>query len=77
MRTNIEIDDELMAEMLRASGQRTTKAAVEEAMRFYLLAERRKQAIRNLAGIGWDGETEKMPFLREFAEDGTPLDELE
>ena len=33
MRTNIDIDDELMAQAMKATGQRTKKAAVEEALR--------------------------------------------
>ena len=33
MRTNIEIDDELMEKAMKATGQRTKKAAVEAALR--------------------------------------------
>ena len=34
-RTNIDIDDDLMAATLAASGRTTKKGAVEEAMRHY------------------------------------------
>ena len=33
MRTNIEIDDDLLAEAMEAAGQTTKKATVEEALR--------------------------------------------
>ena len=33
MRTNIDIDDELLAETMRVTGQKTKKGAIEEAMR--------------------------------------------
>ena len=33
MRTNIVIDDQLMADAMRASGAKTKKEAVEEALR--------------------------------------------
>jgi Arc/MetJ family transcription regulator len=36
MRTNIEIDDTLMAEALKASGARTKREAVELALRTLL-----------------------------------------
>ncbi|HEV8383702.1 MAG TPA: type II toxin-antitoxin system VapB family antitoxin [Candidatus Acidoferrales bacterium] len=58
MRTNIEIDDRLMRQALRASGARTKRAAVEEGLR--LLIQTRAQAgIRKLRGkIEWDGDLE-------------------
>lgn len=42
-RTNIDIDDELMAAAMQASGLKTKKAVVEEALR---LVARRKQLNR-------------------------------
>lgn len=42
MRTNIEIDDRLMAKALRASGLKTKRAVVEEGLR--LVIQRRRQA---------------------------------
>ncbi|RYE84693.1 MAG: type II toxin-antitoxin system VapB family antitoxin [Hyphomicrobiales bacterium] len=73
MRTNIDIDDELLAETMRVTGQKTKKGAIEEAMRLVTRKARLKQAIDNLAGIGWDaGMTlDEMRSDREFAEDGT------
>jgi Arc/MetJ family transcription regulator len=71
MRTNIDIDDELMAETMKATGQKTKKGAVEEAMRRAVRNARLKQAIDDLAGIGWEGDLEEMRRDRQFAEDGT------
>jgi Arc/MetJ family transcription regulator len=56
MRTNIDIDDRLMREAMRASGERTKRAVVEQALR--LLVQTRAQAgIRRLRGkIQWQGD---------------------
>jgi Arc/MetJ family transcription regulator len=56
MRTNIDIDDELLAEAMMATGLPTKKATVEEALRRLVQQHRRRQAIANLAGLGWEGK---------------------
>ena len=55
MRTNIDIDDGLMREAMRASGAATKKAAVEAGLR--LLVQTFSQgAIRKLQGkVRWEG----------------------
>lgn len=60
MRTNIEIDDQLMRQAMRTSGERTKRATVEEALR--LLVKVRSQAsIRRLRGkIRWEGDLDEM-----------------
>lgn len=56
MRTNIDIDDELMAEALRRSGAQTKRAAVEEGLRL-LIKTRRQGGIRKLRGkVKWEGD---------------------
>jgi len=60
MRTNIDIDDELMEEAMKATGQRTKKAAVEEALRQAVQAARRRRALEELHGIGWEGNLDAM-----------------
>lgn len=56
MRTNIEIDERLMREALRASGRRTKRAVVEEALRL-LVRTRAQVRIRRLRGqIRWTGD---------------------
>ncbi len=56
MRTNIEIDDRLMAEAMAATGLTTKRETVEAALR--LLARRKRQAgIRDLFGqVDWQGD---------------------
>lgn len=56
MRTNIDIDDELMALALRASEASTKRGVVEEALR--LLIQTRSQAgVRRLRGkVAWQGD---------------------
>jgi len=68
MRTNIDIDDELMAATMRATGLATKKAAVEEAMRRTVRNEELRQALESLRGIGWDAPEMQD---RQFREDGT------
>ncbi len=60
MRTNIDIDDALIEEAMRATGQTTKRATVEEALRRVVTTDRRRQAIADIAGIGWDGDLEAM-----------------
>lgn len=60
MRTNIEIDDQLMADALHWSGARTKREVVEEALR--MLVRRKKQAdVRNYYGkLHWEGDLDAM-----------------
>jgi Arc/MetJ family transcription regulator len=56
MRTNIDIDDELMETALRESGLRTKRAAVEEGLRALIQRERRKKLIEAFGQYPWDGD---------------------
>ncbi len=60
MRTNIELDDELMAAAKEATGLATKKAIVEEALRDLVLRYRQRKAIDSLAGLGWEGDLQTM-----------------
>jgi Arc/MetJ family transcription regulator len=60
MRTNIDIDDALIAEAMALTGLETKKAAVEEGLRRLVLTERRRRAIADTAGIGWEGDLDEM-----------------
>ena len=60
MRTNIEIDENLMAEALKAGEFKTKKAAVEEGLRL-LVQTRAQERIRRLRGkLRWEGSLEEM-----------------
>ena len=60
MRTNIELDDALVAEAMAATGLATKKATVEEALRALVRRHRSKSALGNLAGLGWQGDLDAM-----------------
>ena len=58
MRTNIDIDDDLMREAMRASGAATKRAAVEQGLRL-LIDVRGQRTIRRLRGkVKWVGDLE-------------------
>ena len=60
MRTNIEIDDELMAKAMAATGTTTKKAAVEVALT-EIVQLRQQGRIRKIFGIGgWEGNLQAM-----------------
>ncbi len=59
IRTNIEIDDTLMAEALQVSGLATKRAVVEAGLR--LLVKLRRQAeVKQLFGkVPWEGDLDE------------------
>jgi Arc/MetJ family transcription regulator len=59
MRTNIEIDDGLMAKLMAAFNVTTENEAVNEAIRTALRLKQ-QEALRDLRGIGWDGDLDDM-----------------
>lgn len=55
MRTNIEIDDQLVSEAMRSTGARTKKAVVEAGLRL-LVKTHSQTALRKLRGtVRWEG----------------------
>ena len=60
MRTNIVIDDALMADALQASGARTKRQAVELGLQT-LVRLRRQADIRRLRGkLRWEGDLDAL-----------------
>ncbi|HLF98028.1 MAG TPA: type II toxin-antitoxin system VapB family antitoxin [Methylococcaceae bacterium] len=60
MRTNIVIDDGLMADALKATGLKTKKEAVELGLKT-LIRLKRQEAIKALRGkLKWEGDLEDM-----------------
>jgi Arc/MetJ family transcription regulator len=58
MRTNIDIDDDLMRQAMRASGAATKRGAVEQGLRL-LIDVRGQRPIRRLRGkLTWTGDLE-------------------
>jgi Arc/MetJ family transcription regulator len=60
MRTNIDLDDALLADAMKAAGLSTKKATVEEALRLLVRQSKQRKAIEELAGLGWDGDLDAM-----------------
>ncbi len=59
-RTNVVIDDELMTQVLRSSGCRTKRAAIESGLRLLVQVNSQKE-LRQLKGqITWEGNLEEM-----------------
>ena len=60
MRTNIEIDDKLMKQAMKAAGATTKRETVEKALELLVRIEGQKE-IRNLRGkIVWEGDLDAM-----------------
>lgn len=60
MRTNIVVDDALMAEAIKLSEIKTKKGVVDQALKL-LVQVKRQEAIRQLRGkLCWEGDIEKM-----------------
>ena len=60
MRTNIVIDDDLMAQALKATGLKTKKDVVEEGLKL-LIKRQKQQSIRSLRGsVKWEGDLDEM-----------------
>ena len=60
MRTNIVIDDELMDRVMKATGVRTKREAVELGLKT-LLKLKKQESIRNFRGkLDWQGDLDDM-----------------
>jgi len=60
MRTNVVIDDQLMAEAMESTGLKTKRAVVEEALRT-LVQLKAQERVRSLRGkLQWEGDLNAM-----------------
>jgi Arc/MetJ family transcription regulator len=55
MRTNIDIDDTLMAEAQKASGQTTKKQTVEQALRLMIRLRKQEEVDAAFGKYRWHG----------------------
>jgi len=60
MRTNISIDDELIAEAMKLSGARTRREAVEDSLRLMVLLKRQERIRRARGKLKWVGDLDVM-----------------
>lgn len=59
-RTNIDIDDDLIAEAMRKYGVKTKKDAVDLALRRLVGPKLTKEIFESVRGIGWEGDLDEM-----------------
>ena len=60
MRTNIEIDDKLMNDVLKATGARTKKEAVELGLKT-LIRLKKQEGLKAFKGkLSWSGDLDDM-----------------
>lgn len=60
MRTNIEIDDKLMAQALKLTGLPTKRAVVEEGLKLMVRLRKQARGLKALRGLGWEGDIGEM-----------------
>ena len=56
MRTNIDIDDQLMRQAMRSSGARTKKATVEAGLRLLVETHAQRTITRLRGKVQWQGD---------------------
>lgn len=60
VRTNIEIDDKLMKDALKATGSKTKREAVELGLKTLVQLRAQEKARRLKGKIAWEGDLEAM-----------------
>ncbi|MBD2701742.1 type II toxin-antitoxin system VapB family antitoxin [Spirosoma sp. BT702] len=60
MRTNIDINDELLQEAMELSQAKTKKEVVERALENYIKMLNRKQILEWPGKVHWEGDLEQM-----------------
>jgi Arc/MetJ family transcription regulator len=66
MRTNIEIDDELLQKALRISGLKTKRAVVEAGLRMLVLLKRQEEILSLVGKVHWEGNLDESRQSRDF-----------
>jgi Arc/MetJ family transcription regulator len=56
VRTNIDIDDALMRDAMRATGERTKRAVVERALRLLVQTRGQDRIRRRRGNVTWRGD---------------------
>jgi Arc/MetJ family transcription regulator len=64
-RTNIDIDDELIADVMRRFGFKTKRAAVDHALRELHVEPMSRATMLEMEGVGWDGDLDAMRGRRD------------
>jgi Arc/MetJ family transcription regulator len=60
VRTNVEIDDRLVARVMRRYGLRTKRAAIDLALRRLDVEPMSREEAHAMRGSGWEGDLENL-----------------
>jgi Arc/MetJ family transcription regulator len=60
MRTNVVVDDDLMASALKVSGLKTKKDAIEEGLKLLVQMNSQKEIKRFRGKLKWSGNLDEM-----------------
>jgi Arc/MetJ family transcription regulator len=60
VRTNIVLDDELVAEAMRRTGIKTKRGVVEEALRMLIRIKRQEEILALRGKLHWEGDLDEM-----------------
>jgi len=60
MRTNIVIDEELMKQVLKLTGLKTKRAAVEQGLKMLLRLQQQEQIRKYRGKLHWEGDLDTM-----------------
>jgi len=60
MRTNIDIDENLLEEYKNLTGFKTKKEAVKQALKYAIKMEKRKKLAALAGKVAWEGDLEQM-----------------
>lgn len=59
-RTNIDIDDDLVAEVMRRHGMKTKRDAVDFALRRLVVPVMTLEEMHAMRGTGWEGDLDQL-----------------
>ena len=60
MRTNVVVDDDLIASALKVSGLKTKKDAIEEGLKLLVQVKRQKEIKQFRGKLKWSGNLDEM-----------------
>jgi Arc/MetJ family transcription regulator len=70
MRTNVEIDDDLMEEAQRLSGLKTKRAVIDAALRMFVRVKHQSDILKLAGKVRWEGNLDEMREGRFFDDTG-------
>ncbi|MEA3334892.1 MAG: type II toxin-antitoxin system VapB family antitoxin [Chloroflexota bacterium] len=74
MRTNVVLDDELVAEAMRLTGIKTKRQVIDEALRTLVRIKRQRELLTLEGAVHWEGDLDEMRTSRFIADDDDKVD---